>query len=125
MIWTGSDDGLVHVTRDGGKTLGQRHAAKDMPEWIQINSIDASPHDAGDGVRRGDDVQVGRLPAVSLQDHRLRQDLEEDRQRHSRKRAFTRVIREDPNRKGLLVAGTEIGLYISFDDGGKLAARSS
>ena len=54
--------------------LGERHAAKDMPEWIQINSIDASPLDAGTAYCRGDDVQVRRLPAVPIQDHRLRQE---------------------------------------------------
>ena len=46
VIWTGSDDGLVQVTRDGGKNW-DNVTPKDMPEWIQINSIDASPHDAG------------------------------------------------------------------------------
>ena len=46
VIWAGSDDGLVHVTRDGGKNW-DNVTPKDMPEWIQINSIDASAHDAG------------------------------------------------------------------------------
>ena len=46
VIWTGSDDGLVHITRDGGKKW-TNVTPKDMPEWIQINSIAASPHDPG------------------------------------------------------------------------------
>jgi len=47
-IWSGSDDGLVYVTRDGGKNWSNVTPSKDlMPEWIQINSLDASPFDAG------------------------------------------------------------------------------
>ena len=46
VIWAGSDDGLVHVTRDGGKNW-ENVTPKGMPEWIQINSIEASPTDAG------------------------------------------------------------------------------
>jgi photosystem II stability/assembly factor-like uncharacterized protein len=114
-IWVGSDDGLVHVTRDGGKTWANV-TPKDMPEWIQINSIDASAHDPGTAyvaatMYKSDDFRpylykttdygktwtkiVNGIPA----NH------------------FTRVVREDPNHKGLLIAGTEFGLYISFDDG--------
>jgi len=115
VIWTGSDDGLVHVTRDAGKNWSNV-TPKDMPEWIQINSIDASAHDAGTAYVAGtmyksDDFRpylykttdygqtwkkiVNRIPAGS----------------------FTRVVREDPNHKGLLIAGTEFGLYISYDAG--------
>jgi photosystem II stability/assembly factor-like uncharacterized protein len=115
VIWTGSDDGLVHVTRDGGKNW-TNVTPKDMPEWIQINSIDASAFDAGTAyvaatMYKSDDFHpylyktndfgktwkkiVNGIPASH----------------------FTRVVREDPNRKGLLIAGTEFGLYISYDDG--------
>jgi len=115
VIWTGSDDGLVQVTRDGGKNWSNV-TPKDMPEWIQINSIDASAHDAGTAYVAGtmyksDDFLpylykttdygqtwkkiINGIPAGS----------------------FTRVVREDPNHKGLLIAGTEFGLYISYDAG--------
>ncbi len=116
-IWAGSDDGLVHVTRDAGKNWSNVTPSKDlMPEWIQINSLDASAHDAGTAyvaatMYKWDDFRpylyktnnygktwtkiTAGLPANS----------------------FTRVIREDPNRRGLLYAGTETGLYVSFDDG--------
>ncbi len=115
VIWTGSDDGLVHVTRDGGKNWANV-TPKDMPEWTQINSIDASAHDAGTAyvaatMYKSDDFRpylykttdygqtwkkiVNGIPAGS----------------------FTRVVREDPNHKGLLIAGTEFGLYISYDAG--------
>ena len=115
VFWAGSDDGLVHVSRDAGKTWSNV-TPKDMPEWIQINSIDASPHDAGTAYVAATMYKSDDFRPYLYKTARLRQDLEEDRQRDSRD-AFTRVIREDPNRKGLLVAGTEFGLYISYDDG--------
>ncbi len=115
VIWTGSDDGLVHVTRDGGKKW-DNVTPKAMPEWIQINSIEASPHDAGTAYfagtmyksddfrpylyRTNDYGKTWKKIVNGIPDH-----------------AFTRVIREDPFRKGLLYAGTEIGMYMSFDDG--------
>jgi photosystem II stability/assembly factor-like uncharacterized protein len=117
VIWTGSDDGLVQLTRDGGKTWNNVTPSKDlMPEWIQINSIEASPNDPATAyvaatMYKWDDNKpylyktndfgkswkkiVNGIPAT----------------------AFTRVIREDPNKRGLLYAGTETGLYVSFDDG--------
>ena len=119
VIWTGSDDGLVYVTQDGGKHW-ENVTPKGLPEWMQINTIEASPFDAGDRLLRRNQIPVRRFSAVSLQNHRLRQDLGGHRQRHSR-RAFTRVIREDPNHRNLLVAGTETGMYVSFNGGEKLA----
>ncbi len=115
VIWAGSDDGLVHVTRDGGKTWANV-TPKDMPEWIQINSIDASPHDAGTAYVAG--------TMYKSDDFRPYLYKTSDYGKTWKKivngiaaNAFTRVIREDPNRKGLLVAGTEFGLYLSYDDG--------
>ena len=116
ILWVGSDDGLVHVTRDDAKTW-QNVTPKGIPEWIQINAIDASPHDPASAyvaatMYRFDDFRpylykthdFGKTwtPIVNgIPDN-----------------AFTRVVREDPVRKGLLYAGTETGLYVSFDDGG-------
>jgi photosystem II stability/assembly factor-like uncharacterized protein len=115
VIWTGSDDGLVHVTRDGGKKW-DNVTPPGMPEWIRINSIDASPHDAGTAYVAATNYQ--------LDDFRPYLYKTTDYGKTWKKivngipdNAFTRVVREDPNRKGLLVAGTETGLYISFDDG--------
>jgi len=115
VIWTGSDDGLVQVTRDGGKNWANV-TPKDMPEWIQINSIDASAHDPGTAyvaatMYKSDDFRpylyktsdygkTWKKIVNGIPDHN-----------------FTRVVREDPNHKGLLIAGTEFGLYISYDDG--------
>ncbi len=115
VIWTGSDDGLVQVTRDGGKKW-DNVTPPGMPEWIRINSIDASPHDAG----------TAYVAATNYQMDDFRPYLYKtlDYGKTWKKivngipgNAFTRVVREDPNRKGLLVAGTETGLYLSFDDG--------
>ncbi len=115
LIWSGSDDGLVYLTRDGGAHWTQV-TPKGMPEWIQINAIEPSPHDAATAyvaatMYKSDDFRpylyvthdygaswtpiVTGIPA----------------------NAFTRVVREDPHRKGLLVAGTEYGMYLSYDAG--------
>jgi photosystem II stability/assembly factor-like uncharacterized protein len=116
VLWAGSDDGLVHVTRDGGRTW-QNVTPKGMPEWIQVNAIDVSAHEPGaayvaatrykfdDGkpyLYRTRDFGKSWTPIVS--------GIPEG--------AFARVVREDPVRRGLLFAGTETGLYVSFDDGG-------
>ena len=116
-IWTGSDDGLVYVTRDGGKNWTNVTPAKDiMPEWIQINSLDASSFDAG--------TAYVAATMYKHDDNKPYLYKTSDYGRSWRKitngipdGAFTRVIREDPNKRGLLYAGTETGMYISFDDG--------
>jgi photosystem II stability/assembly factor-like uncharacterized protein len=115
VIWTGSDDGLVNVTRDGGKTWSNV-TPKDMPEWIQINSIDASAHDPG----------TAYVAATMYKSDDFRPYLYKTNDYGKTWKkivngipggAFARVVREDPNHKGLLIAGTEFGLYISYDDG--------
>lgn len=115
LIWTGSDDGLVYVTRDGGKNW-TNVTPKDMPEWIQINSIEASPHDPAKA--------YVAATMYKSDDHRPYLYKTTDYGKTWKKivngipdSAFTRVIREDPNKKGLLFAGTETGLYLSTDDG--------
>ncbi len=115
VIWTGSDDGLVHVTRDGGKKW-DNVTPKAMPEWMQINSIEASPHDAGTAYFAGtmyksDDFRpyLYKTNDYGKSWKKIVNGIPAD--------AFTRVIREDPFRKGLLYAGTETGMYVSFDDG--------
>jgi photosystem II stability/assembly factor-like uncharacterized protein len=115
VIWAGSDDGLVHVTRDGGKKW-DNVTPPGMPEWIRINSIDASPHEAGTAYVAATNYQQDdfRPYLYKTTDYgktwtKIVSGIPEN--------AFTRVVREDPNKKGLLVAGTEIGVFISFDDG--------
>lgn len=116
-IWTGSDDGLVHVSRDGGKNWSNVTPPKDiMPEWIQINSIEASPYDAGTAyvaatMYKFDDNKpyLYRTTDYGKSWKKITNGIPET--------TFTRVIREDPNKRGLLYAGTETGMYVSFDNG--------
>jgi hypothetical protein len=116
-IWVGTDDGLVQVTRDGGKNWSNVTPSKDiMPEWIQINSLDASPFNPGTAyvaatMYKYDDYKpyLYKTSDYGKTWKKITNGIPDN--------AFTRVIREDPNKRGLLYAGTETGLYISFDDG--------
>ncbi len=117
VIWAGSDDGLVHVTRDGGaKWEKVSDNIKGLPEWIQINSIEASPLDAGTAyvaatMYKSDDNRpyLYKTNDFGKSWKKIVNGIPET--------AFTRVIREDPHRRGLLYAGTETGMYVSFNDG--------
>ncbi len=115
VIWAGSDDGLVHVTRDGGKNW-ENVTPKEMPEWIRINSIEASPNEAGTAyfaatAYKSDDYRpyIYKTTDYGQSWKKIVNGIAND--------AFTRVVREDPNRKGLLYAGTETGMYYSANDG--------
>ncbi len=115
VIWTGTDDGLVNLTRDDGKTW-QKVTPKGIPEWIQINAIDVSPHDKATctiaaTMYKHDDFKpyLYRTADYGKTWTKIVNGIPDG--------AFTRVVREDPVRRGLLFAGTETGLYISFDDG--------
>ncbi len=81
VFWAGTDDGLVHICRDGGANW-ENITPSDLPEWALINIIELSPHDPGDRLRRRHPLQARRHRTVPLQDQRLRQDLDEDHQRH-------------------------------------------
>ncbi len=115
ILWAGSDDGLVHVTRDDTKTW-QNVTPKGIPEWIQINAIDASPYEVGGAyvaatMYKFDDFRpyLYKTSDFGKTWTKIVSGIPDN--------AFTRVVRADPVRKGLLYAGTETGLYISFDDG--------
>jgi photosystem II stability/assembly factor-like uncharacterized protein len=115
VIWTGSDDGLVQVTRDDGKTW-TNVTPKGIPEWIQINSVEASPHDAATAyvaatMYKSDDFKpyLYKTSDYGKTWKKIDAGIPDG--------AFTRVIREDTERRGLLFAGTELGMYVSFDDG--------
>ncbi|HKP46077.1 MAG TPA: hypothetical protein VJT50_05710, partial [Pyrinomonadaceae bacterium] len=116
-IWTGSDDGLVQLTRNAGKSWDNVTPPKSiMPEWIQINSIEASPNDPA--------TAYVAATMYKFDDNRPFLYKTNDYGKSWKKitngipeTTFTRVIREDPNKRGLLYAGTETGLYVSFDDG--------
>ena len=115
VIWTGSDDGVVHVTRDGGKQW-QKITPPDLPEFTRISLIEASPHAAGTAYLAGNRYQrADRAPYVyKTADFgktwtKIVTGLPAD--------DFARAIREDTKRKGLLFLGTETSTYVSFDDG--------
>jgi len=115
VFWAGSDDGLVHLSEDGGTTW-MNITPPDLPEWALISVIEVSPHQPG---------------AAYLAATRYKQDdiapylykTTDSGQTWTRittgipSTDFTRVIREDPHRRGLLYTGTETGIYMSFDDG--------
>jgi len=115
LIWTGSDDGLLHVTRDGGKKW-DNVTLSSMPEWMMFNSIDVSPFEDGTVYVAGTRYKLGDyepyLYKVSEYGKKWKKITNGIANQH-----FTRVVRADPKRKGLLYAGTETGMYISFDDG--------
>ena len=115
LIWTGSDDGLVHITKDGGKNW-TNVTPKKMPEWMMINCIEIDPFTKGGAYVVGTKYKTGDyLPYIyKTEDYgkswkQITNGIgTED---------FTRALIADPNRKGLIYAGTERGVYISFDDG--------
>lgn len=117
VIWTGSDDGLIHVTRDGGQNWENvTPPTKIMPEWIQINSIDEHPFVKGGlyvaGTRYKSDDFAPYLYKTLDYGKTWKKITKGINGEH-----FTRVLRADPVRAGLLYAGTESGMYVSFDDG--------
>ena len=115
LIWVGSDDGLIHLTKDGGKTW-TNVTPKNMPEWMMVNSIDPSPFDPGTCYVAGTKYKTGDFKPYlyRTENYGMTWELITNNIKNEN---FTRVLRADPARKGLLYAGTESGLYISFDDG--------
>jgi photosystem II stability/assembly factor-like uncharacterized protein len=115
LIWAGSDDGLVHVTTDGGRNWSDV-TPKEMPEWSMVSLIEASPHDANTAYvaidrHRLDDHQPYAYRTTDL--GRTWTRITDGIPSHS----YVHAVREDPVRKGLLYAGTETGVMVSFDDG--------
>ncbi len=115
LLWTGSDDGLVHVTRDGGKNW-ENVTPKAMPEWMMINSIEPSRFDAGTCYIAGTKYKTGDFNPYLYKTTDYGKTWKKITNGIPNEH-FTRVLREDPGKKGLLYAGTETGMYISFDDG--------
>ncbi len=115
LLWVGTDDGLVQVTQDGGKHW-ENVTPKGMPEWIQVNSIEASPFDPATAYFAATMYQFDdfRPYLYKTTDYgktwtQINSGIPAN--------AFTRVIREDPNHRNLLMAGTETGMYVSFNGG--------
>jgi photosystem II stability/assembly factor-like uncharacterized protein len=119
LIWAGTNDGLVQVTRDGGKnwTNVTKNLAN-FPEWGTVDNIEASRYDAGTAYLTVDGHQINsRDPWVyKTTDYGKSWSLITNGIPHNML-SYAHCVREDPVRKGLLYLGTEGGLYVSFDDG--------
>ncbi len=114
-IWTGSDDGLVYITRDAGKNWANV-TPPGTPDLARVSIIDASPHKAGTAyVAVKNYLQDDRKPYIFKSDDygktwtKIVSGIRAD--------AYVHAVREDPKRAGLLYAGTEHGVYVSFNDG--------
>ncbi|MBT8270262.1 MAG: glycosyl hydrolase, partial [Bacteroidia bacterium] len=115
LLWVGSDDGLVHVSRNGGESW-DNITPKNMPEWMMINSVEPSAFDAGTCYVAGTKYKTGDFSPYLYKTTDYGQSWTKITNGINSEH-FTRVLREDPKRKGLLYAGTETGMYISFNDG--------
>jgi len=114
LLYTGSDDGLLHVSQDGGKSW--TNVTPDWPEWMMVNSIEPSRHEPGTCYVAGTRYKLGdytpylyKTSDYGASWKRITKGIESEH--------FTRVLREDLTQRGLLYAGTEAGMYVSFDDG--------
>src|SRR5882724_2745800 len=116
LLWAGSDDGLIQLTLNDGQTW-QNVTPKDLPKWSMVSIIEPSPHDANSAFAAVDRHKLDDFKPLIYKTHdggktwtRISTGIPEG--------AYVRSVREDPQRKGLLYAGTELGVYVSFDDGG-------
>ena len=119
VIWAGANDGPVHVTRDGGNTW-KDVTPPDMPPEGRIQTIDPSPHDASKAYFAGYRTLLGdfRPFIYKTEDYGESWTLLTPGDNGIPSHHPTRAVREDPVREGLLYAGTEFGMFVSFDDGG-------
>lgn len=115
VLWTGSDDGLVHISRNGGETW-ENVTPKGMPEWMMINSVEPSVFDAGTCYIAGTKYKTGDFAPYLYKTNDYGKTWKKITNGIPAEH-FTRVVREDPKQRGLLYAGTETGMYISFNDG--------
>ena len=115
VIWAGTDDGLIQITRDDGKSWNNV-TPKGIPEWSLVSLIEVSPHDAGTAYAAVDAHKLDNFKPYIYKTT----DFGKSWTSISTgipDGAYVHAVREDPARKGLLFAGTELGMYVSFDDG--------
>jgi len=116
LIWAGTDDGLIHVTHDGGKNW-QNVTPPDLTPWSKLAQIDASHFDTPTAYAAVNRFRLDDLHPYIYRTHdggkswqKIVSGLPDDEP--------VNTVREDPERKGLLFAGTERTVYVSWDDGG-------
>ena len=114
-IWAGSDTGLIHVTRDGGKTWADA-TPKGISDWSKITHIEASHFTAGTAYAAVDRHRLDDMTPHLFRTRDFGKTWTEITSGIG-ERSFLNAIREDPARKGLLYAATETMVYVSFDDG--------
>ena len=114
-IWAGTDDGLIHVTRDGGRSW-QNVTPPDLTSWSKVAQLDAGHFDAQTAYAAVNRFRIDDLRPYIYRTHdggktwqKITNGLPDN--------APVNVVREDPRRKGLLFAGTETSVWVSFDDG--------
>jgi len=113
VFWTGSDDGLIHVTRDGGETW------RDVtPDWgeLMVNEVSVSPHDPATAYAAVSRYKFNDFTPMAYVTRDFGESWTEISEGFGAD-AWVHVVREDPVRAGLLYAGTETGVYVSFDAG--------
>jgi photosystem II stability/assembly factor-like uncharacterized protein len=115
MLWAGTDDGLVHLSTNGGQNWNNV-TPKDLPEWSMISIVEPSHHDASAAYLAVDRHKLDdfRPFIYRTRDNGKSWTLIAN---GIPKGSYVRSVREDPKGKGLLFAGTETGVYFSFDDG--------
>jgi photosystem II stability/assembly factor-like uncharacterized protein len=120
LIWTGSDDGLIYVSRDNGVTF-KNVTPKGLPEWMRWSIIEASPHNPGTAWAAGNRYQMDdfapylyRTTDYGVTWTKIVNGINPEH--------FTRAIREDLQRPGMLYAATERGMYVSYDAGASWAS---
>ncbi|MFZ4508186.1 MAG: WD40/YVTN/BNR-like repeat-containing protein [Fimbriimonas sp.] len=115
LIWAGSDDGLIHISLDSGKSW-KDVTPSGMPKWGLVSMIEASPFEAGTAYAAIDNHENDDYTPIIYRTRdfgkswtKITSGLPET--------SFVRVVREDKRRKGLLYAGTEAGVWVSFNGG--------
>ncbi|HZM87569.1 MAG TPA: glycosyl hydrolase [Blastocatellia bacterium] len=114
-IWTGSDDGLAYITRDGGKKW-EKITPPGLPEFSRISLIEASPHKPGTAYLAAKRYQLDDRAPYIFKTHDYGKTWTKA-VAGIRSDDYIHAVREDPKRPGLLYAGGEHGIYVSFDDG--------
>lgn len=116
LLWAGSDDGLLHLTRDGGEHWAEV-TPPGLPEWALVSIVEPSPHDPAAAYiaatrHKLDDFRpyLYKTDDYGQTWAKITDGIPDNQ--------FTRVIREDPEVRGLLYCGTEAGVYVSIDGGG-------